>query len=556
MNKMSAHPSPEVRTEHLLEKASAFTHEIGIFRRQAKIILGAVLIGVLACLALNAFRERMFVSRVSLIVDNRRLEINRQDLLFTESTLDSPIIDSQIEILKSSKIAFGVIDKLQLMNDPAFLRLPQESKPSLFSFLGGPKPEPTTLMDRRVATLLTFQNRLSVRRIGLSYVVEIGFQDRDPVKAAKIANEVADFYLADQQQSSEESAQTASAWLRDRLKDLGPRARIISVALPTGEHVGLSLKILLAAALIASLLVGIALAHLRELLDKKIRTPEALEKFCGLRCLALMPALSRRSPYLRKLGGVRADLAAPQGNAEGVSVPSVLTSIRQQSGLLGKSEAGRITARTTAEAQFDRMLRMLQIEVQHSLKFKLGQVIAFAAPTREQGTTTVVMNLARNVVEGGAKVLVIQLETDGTTRSEAGDPFDPARKGAFDLHRRYFDFGPRPEFDLLRIAPQDWPTYGEFDNEIASYITGLREKYDLIILDLPSFDRSELFTGFSECVDSFILVVKWARADLASIAMVGHTMNKDFNKVSGAVINACNLRRMTALGSVQAKFLR
>jgi hypothetical protein len=65
MNKMSAHPSPEVRTEHLLEKASAFTHEIGIFRRQAKIILGAVLIGVLACLALNAFRERMFVSRVS-----------------------------------------------------------------------------------------------------------------------------------------------------------------------------------------------------------------------------------------------------------------------------------------------------------------------------------------------------------------------------------------------------------------------------------------------------------------------------------------------------------
>jgi hypothetical protein len=345
-----------------------------------------------------------------------------------------------------------------------------------------------------VATLLTFQNRLSVRRIGLSYVVEIGFQDRDPVKAAKIANEVADFYLADQQQSSEESAQTASAWLRDRLKDLGPRARIISVALPTGEHVGLSLKILLAAALIASLLVGIALAHLRELLDKKIRTPEALEKFCGLRCLALMPALSRRSPYLRKLGGVRADLAAPQGNAEGVSVPSVLTSIRQQSGLLGKSEAGRITARTTAEAQFD--------------------------------------------------------------RSEAGDPFDPARKGAFDLHRRYFDFGPRPEFDLLRIAPQDWPTYGEFDNEIAGYITGLREKYDLIILDLPSFDRSELFTGFSECVDSFILVVKWARADLASIAMVGHTMNKDFNKVSGAVINACNLRRMTALGSVQAKFLR
>ena len=65
-----------------------------------------------------------------------------------------------------------------------------------------------------------FKSRLSIKRIGLTYVIQISFQSYNPEHAAQIANAVADAYIVDQLEAKYQATRRASAWLQDRIKEL------------------------------------------------------------------------------------------------------------------------------------------------------------------------------------------------------------------------------------------------------------------------------------------------------------------------------------------------
>ena len=69
-----------------------------------------------------------------------------------------------------------------------------------------------------------FAKRLTVRRMGLSYIIQISFQSLDPQRAADIANAVADKYITDQLEGKFEAARRAGVWLQDRLRELREQA--------------------------------------------------------------------------------------------------------------------------------------------------------------------------------------------------------------------------------------------------------------------------------------------------------------------------------------------
>ena len=120
---------------------------------------------------------------------------------------DSAAVESQAEILKSEKIALAVIEKLHLTEDPDFVKPGRLA--DLFAKLVGsvPRPQSQSETTRRVAE--TFARRLDVKRVGLSYIIEVGFSASDPKRAAQIANAVADAYMADQLGGKSEGASRA-----------------------------------------------------------------------------------------------------------------------------------------------------------------------------------------------------------------------------------------------------------------------------------------------------------------------------------------------------------
>ena len=62
-----------------------------------------------------------YTATATMIIDTKKLQIFQQQSLFTDAPMDLGAIESQVEILKSERIALDVIKKLHLDEDPEFL---------------------------------------------------------------------------------------------------------------------------------------------------------------------------------------------------------------------------------------------------------------------------------------------------------------------------------------------------------------------------------------------------------------------------------------------------
>ena len=93
---------------------------------------------------------------------------------------------------------------------------------SLFDLFGSNAPSSEFALTRHAVEV--FQNRLSIRRIGLTYVIQISFRSYSPDRAAQIANAVADAYIDDQLESKYQAARRAGVWLQQRLRELRDQA--------------------------------------------------------------------------------------------------------------------------------------------------------------------------------------------------------------------------------------------------------------------------------------------------------------------------------------------
>ena len=144
--------------------------------------------------------------------------------MFPDAPIDNAQMESQIQILQSKAIVASVVEKLKLADDPEFASPPVGLIRRVFQVFTNPssaKPEldaPETAIETAIATLT---GRLTVSRVGYSFLIEIGVSSRNPEKSAQIANAVATAYINDQREAKQQANRTASTWLQERLHELG-----------------------------------------------------------------------------------------------------------------------------------------------------------------------------------------------------------------------------------------------------------------------------------------------------------------------------------------------
>src|SRR3954451_17658636 len=113
-------PAPDLKTLHdILSDFLAFT------RRQFPVMA----LIFFSCLALTiaylATASKKYVSTAQLVIDTRKTQMLQQQSGFGgETPLDSPTVDSQVEILKSESFALAVIKDMHLTEDPEFVGNP------------------------------------------------------------------------------------------------------------------------------------------------------------------------------------------------------------------------------------------------------------------------------------------------------------------------------------------------------------------------------------------------------------------------------------------------
>jgi uncharacterized protein involved in exopolysaccharide biosynthesis/Mrp family chromosome partitioning ATPase len=161
----------------------------------------------------------VYTAHAQILIESRLPQVLREQLGEASVALDSPQIESQIAVLRSQQLAQAVVEKLKLGEDSEFTPQPQHS--FFASLFRGPAASttPTTAEQkaRTTTTIETLQRIIDIRRYGLSYVLDITATSKDPEKAARLANAIADAYLADQLKVKVSAARQATDWREDQV---------------------------------------------------------------------------------------------------------------------------------------------------------------------------------------------------------------------------------------------------------------------------------------------------------------------------------------------------
>lgn len=188
-----------------------------------KIIAGWVIIGSIVALVYAFTATPLYTATADVAIDSRKIQLFRNnDQVVGDSTVDSSQVDSEAEILNSQSIALQVVKDLNLTEDPEFVNLHPSPWMEIISTVFGIKADPGPLSEaerERIATD-SLRRSLLVRRVGLSYVLELSFRSTDARKAARVANAFADSYISDELNTKYQAARRASVWLQERIAEL------------------------------------------------------------------------------------------------------------------------------------------------------------------------------------------------------------------------------------------------------------------------------------------------------------------------------------------------
>src|SRR4051812_18623583 len=173
------------------ERAEKLKFIVASIRRGWFTILACVLLALLLALSYLGFVQPTYTASTLIMIDPRKLQVLPQQSVFGESALDTPTVESQVELLKSPKISLSVVRGLNLIDDPEFRASDASSVPSLLSMIrgiirreSGHRAESMSFQYRKEqATLEKLRRNFSVRRSGISYVIQVTFQSEDAEKA-------------------------------------------------------------------------------------------------------------------------------------------------------------------------------------------------------------------------------------------------------------------------------------------------------------------------------------------------------------------------------------
>lgn len=201
---------------------------IAAFRRRLRLMAGVALLVLLAVVLYTFQLTPRYTATANVMLDTRKENVVDINAVMSGLPADSSMVDSEVQVLKSRSLAEKVVDEQKLLQDPEFnsaLAKPGPLK-SLLSLGRSAAPvapsaaDPVLAQRRRQAVVDRVMGRLTVKRAGLTYLIDVSFESEDATKAAKLANAFAQRYLLEQLDAKFEATQQANTWLNSKVGQL------------------------------------------------------------------------------------------------------------------------------------------------------------------------------------------------------------------------------------------------------------------------------------------------------------------------------------------------
>ena len=200
-----------------------------LLRARQTLILRVMAATVLAAILVALMLPTRYSSFAVVMLDPRKNSVTDPSAVLAQIEGDPASLQNQIQLLSSRDLAAKVIAKLRLEEDPEFN--PALAPPGfgqLIADLGAAlNPRNWFIRDdagasRRLRDRIidNFGKHVGADTNGLSTAITVTATSRDGAKAARIANEMVNTYIADQIATKRKAAGSATAWLEQRIRDL------------------------------------------------------------------------------------------------------------------------------------------------------------------------------------------------------------------------------------------------------------------------------------------------------------------------------------------------
>lgn len=230
-----------------------------LLNRRKALIVGSGLIAVVLMALVIAQATPMYKASSRIMLDTRTFKVvSTEAALSSVDTLNIGAIQSELEVIQSEFLIGRVVDRLGLASNvdfngtrpPGFLDTAlapvRELWHSGISSLLAPAPppqqqaaapaKPARVEDSdpgRRAAIGTIAGHLSVTLLGRTFVILVTVESTDGTMSARIANAIAEVYLADQVDNKNEANRRATEWLEERLAELRRNLQVAEESVAT-----------------------------------------------------------------------------------------------------------------------------------------------------------------------------------------------------------------------------------------------------------------------------------------------------------------------------------
>lgn len=576
---------------------------IGFLRSYIGTIVACLAASLLVAVFYNSTTDPAFTASAQILIEPK-LPQHLQEGGEVNLSLDTAQVESQIAVMQSEKIAAMVLDQLKLVDDPEFSRsqtpilrervrkmkailvdalgLQNSARlNSLWGYFGLGAPEtlaPLTDYQKSRRSMSIFHNSLDIRRVGVSYAIDISFTSLDPEGAARIANATADAFVREQIETKADAAKEGGAWLETRLQQLRTQMNEAmakaqqfrsrhdySIGNEAREQDG---------------------ANAAPTLEELEVTAETYQKMYESFLQAYTNSVSQQSYPVadaRVITAATAPLypsaprpkltlafAAVAGLILGIGLSFVrhtfdwtIRSSRQIPDSLGIECVGELPhiSRSRETGQIDEVaryphsryshcLRKARIEISlaetsHPIKF-----LGLTAASNDSPKSSVASNLATLYSMSGLKTLVIDADVRRPTMTaRLLGPLGALDKPCQDPVRLNIIGAPGRPFDMLPSSAVDAKNLLEPGN-MEAFLSDLAAchlaayAYDIVIFDLPTLASGADMLTVGSLLDGVVMVAEWGKTDVESLQELVRTLRASRTPILGVLLTRA--RAMTS----------
>jgi Mrp family chromosome partitioning ATPase/capsular polysaccharide biosynthesis protein len=517
-------------------------------------LIAVVLVSIMALAATYVLSTpAQYVAGAELLIGPGKEQALWQDGSVVDLTIDNAQVESQVEVLLSERIANDVIATLGLVNDPEFNHTAagsdyERQRATLAQFesnlsarrigqsyvievsFRSRDPEKAARIANAVTDAYLRDQQNAKRDVAQQTskwmeerIADLGVQLNSAAAAVqqfRVSQGITDAgagnqpRLIDKLTELEARAQAYRKVYETLLEKLtesqqqtsfpGSDARVITSASRPLIKSYPKTSLIMLLSVFVGLVVGVAVAAGRTMLDGSVQSAKQIRHSLGLPCLGTLPA--QRIDQAKN--------GATKHRIEVVDAPL---------------------------SPFSDAMRNLKISVQNAMRGRGGSCLGVVSLMPDEETSTVALNLGALFITSGAKTLLVDADFNerGLTRLLAPEArwglVEALRDGPADT----IVYDRKTKTHLLPFAGlAPTPNSGDlFDSPaMQSLLQRLKEKFATIVIDLPALKRAVGARAVAPLLDGCILVAVHGRTSLRELEDAVELLRSDDVELLGVVI--------------------